>query len=188
MDAPLIRIPRVETPRLLLRGFEQADFEAYASMVADPEVARYLGDGQPLGRADAWRQLAMLAGHWALRGFGPWAAEERATGTFIGRVGCIEPEGWPGIEVAYTLARPAWGRGFAREAAAAALSYGRDVLQRDRIISLIRPANVASARVAVSLGAARERTIEFFGSPADVYVYPASAQSSHLSSRNSGGI
>jgi RimJ/RimL family protein N-acetyltransferase len=175
----VIQIPRLETKRLLLRGFAQADFEAYASMVADPEVTRHLGDGQPLGRADAWRQLSMFAGHWTLRGFGPWAVEERATGTFIGRVGCIEPEGWPGLEVAYTLTRPAWGRGFAREAAAAALTYGRDVLQRARIISMIRPANVASVRVAVSLGAVREGTIEFLGSPADVYVYPASAQSSH---------
>jgi RimJ/RimL family protein N-acetyltransferase len=178
LNAPLIRIPRLETPRLSLRGFEQADFEAYACMAADPEVARHLGDGRPLGRADAWRQLATLTGHWALRGFGPWAVEERATGTFIGRVGCIEPEGWPGLEVAYTLARPAWGRGFAREAAAAALDYGRHVLQRERIISMIRPANLASVRVAVSLGATREGTIEFLGSPADVYVYPASAQSS----------
>ena len=83
------------------------DFEAYAAMIADAEVTRFLGAGRPLSRLDAWWQLAMFAGHWALCGFGLWAVEERATGTFVRRVGCLEPEGWPGFELAYTLARPA---------------------------------------------------------------------------------
>jgi RimJ/RimL family protein N-acetyltransferase len=114
-------VPQLNTERLLLRGFEASDLDAYAAMMADPEVTRYLGDPHPLSRADAWRQLAMFAGHWVLRGFGVWAVEERATGTFIGRIGCWEPEGWPGFELAYTLARPAWGRGYAREGGAAAV-------------------------------------------------------------------
>ena len=113
----MTHIPTLETARLLLRGFELRDFDVYAEMIADPAVTRFLADGTPLGRADAWRQLAMFAGHWALRGFGVWAVEERATGEFLGRIGCFEPEGWPGFEVAYTLRRAAWGRGYAREAA-----------------------------------------------------------------------
>jgi RimJ/RimL family protein N-acetyltransferase len=144
------------------------------AMMADPEVTRYLGDGRPLGRADAWRQLAMFAGHWVLRGFGIWAVEERDTGTLVGRVGCLEPEGWPGFELAYTLARHAWGRGYAREAAAAALTYARETLGRNEIISIIRPANLASIRVARALGATRERTVEFFGGEAEIYRYPDS--------------
>jgi len=171
------QVPRLRTERLILRGFETRDFETYAAMVADPEVARYLGDGQPLARADAWRQLAMLAGHWALRGFGLWAVEERATGAFVGRVGCFEPEGWPGFEVAYTLVRSAWGRGYAREAAAASLGFARDVLGRDRVISIIRPANIASICVAQALGARPDGTVEFYGSPADIYRYPSAAAS-----------
>ena len=165
------QVPRIETERLLLRGFEARDFEAYAAMVADPEVTRYLGNGQPLARREAWQQMAMFAGHWALRGFGIWAVEERATGVFIGRVGCYEPEGWPGFEVGYTLCRAAWGLGYAREAAAAALRYARVVLGRKQIISIIRPANAASVRVALCLGARLDGSVEFFGSRADIYLY-----------------
>ena len=168
-------VPRLDTERLRLRGFEPSDFEPYAAMMADPEVTRYLGDGRPLARAEAWRQLAFLAGHWALRGFGVWAVEERSTGELVGRIGCLEPEGWPGFEVAYTLARHAWGRGYAREGAAAALAHARETLGRPDIISIIRPDNVPSVRVACALGATRDGTVEFFGSPADIYRYPRSS-------------
>lgn len=172
----MIEIPRLETGRLLLREFRQDDFEAYAAMLADPDVARFLADGRPLSRAEAWRQMAMFAGHWVLRGFGVWAVEERATGRFIGRIGCFQPDGWPGFEIAYTLARSAWGRGYAREGAAASLAYARDVLRRDRIISIIRPANTRSIRVAESLGASRVGTVGFFGAPADIYEYPRAVE------------
>src|SRR5438132_1808235 len=77
----------LETERLLLRPFRDTDIEPYAAMCADPDVMRYVGDRGVLSRDDAWRQMAMLAGHWHLRGFGMWALEERATGVFIGRVG-----------------------------------------------------------------------------------------------------
>src|SRR5262245_19785177 len=165
-------LPPRHTARLVLRGFEEQDFNAYAAMMADLEVTRFLGAGHPLTRDEAWRQFNMFLDHWARRGFGVWAVEERATLAFIGRVGCFEPEGWPGFEVLYTLARPYWGRGFAREAAAAALNYAREVLGRDRVISLIRPANLASIRVATALGATAEGIEDFFGSPATIYTYP----------------
>jgi RimJ/RimL family protein N-acetyltransferase len=171
----VIAVPELVTQRLLLRGFAARDFEPYAAMMADPDVARYLGDGRPLSRAEAWRQLAYIVGHWALRGFGLWAVEERATGALVGRIGLLEPEGWPGFELAYTLARPAWRRGFAREAAAAALAYARQTLGRDEVISIIRPDNAASIRVARALGAGPDATIEFFGSPAVIYRYPPRA-------------
>ena len=168
----MTEIPTLTTERLLLRGFAERDFESYAAMMADPEVTRHLGNGHALGRLEAWLQMAMFTGHWALRGFGVWAVEERATGSFVGRIGCFQPEGWPGFEIGYTLARPAWGRGYAREAAGAALGYARETLGRDRIISIIRPANAASIRVAVSLGATPGEVVEFFGAPAVVYEYP----------------
>lgn len=168
----MTQIPHLTTDRLLLRAFQPEDFEPYATMMADPEVTRYLADGQPLSRADAWRQMAIFAGHWMLRGFGVWAVEERSTGAFIGRIGCMEPEGWPGFEVAYTLARPAWGQGYAREGAAAALTYARQVLGREEVISIIRPANMGSVRVASALGAEPAETVEFFGAPAVLYRYP----------------
>jgi RimJ/RimL family protein N-acetyltransferase len=70
--------------------------------------------------------MAMFIGHWTLRGYGLWAVEERATGQCIGRIGCLEPEGFPAFEIAYTLTPAAWGHGYAREGAAAALHYARE--------------------------------------------------------------
>lgn len=169
-----MEVPRLETPRLTLRGFTTADVEPYVRMLADPEVSRFLGDGQPLGRVDAWRQVAMIIGHWELRGFGLWAVEERASGRFIGRIGCHEPEGWPGFELGYALARDAWGRGYAREGAGAALAFAREKLGRDTVISLIRPANRASIAVAEHFGARRTGSVEFMGAPTEVYTYPVS--------------
>jgi RimJ/RimL family protein N-acetyltransferase len=169
-----LAVPRVETSRLVLRAFAATDVEPYVRMMGDPEVTRFLGDGRPLDRTDAWRQLALLIGHWELRGFGLWAVEERATGRFVGRLGCWEPEGWPGFELGYVLAREAWGRGLAREGAAAALAFARGPLGRATVISLIRPENFASVSVAEHLGAHRTRSVEFYGAPTDVYTYPLS--------------
>lgn len=170
-----VEVPRLITTRLVLRAFTREDVDPYVRMMADPEVTRFLGDGRPLSRSDAWRQLALLIGHWELRGFGLWAVEERSTGRFIGRIGCHEPEGWPGFELGYALAREWWGQGLAREAAAAALAFARRELERDTIISLIRPLNRASIAVAEHLGARRTGSVEFFGATTDVYTYPASA-------------
>jgi RimJ/RimL family protein N-acetyltransferase len=140
-------------------------------MMADREVARYIGEGKPLGRTDAWRQMALFAGHWVLRGYGIWVVEERTTHTFLGRIGFWEPDGWPGFELAYTLARPFWGRGFAREGAGAALAYARETLGRKDIISLIRPDNAPPIRVAEALGATEDGTIELMGHSAMLYRY-----------------
>lgn len=171
----MIEIPRFETDRLILRGLEQGDLDAYAAMMGDPEVTRYLGDGKPLSRSDAWRQMAMFNGHWLLLGFGMWAVEEKNSGQFLGRVGCLEPEGWPAFEIGYSLSRVAWGNGFAREAAAFSLHYAREVLRRTEIVSFIRPLNAASIRVATALGAVEAETIELFGASTAVFRYPVSA-------------
>ena len=168
-----MEIPRLATSRLVLRGLTADDLDPCARMMADPEVTRYLGTGKPIDRAETWRQLALFIGHWELRGFGMWAVEERATGRFIGRIGCYEPEGWPGFELGYVLARDAWGQGLAREGAVAALTFAQQVLRRDPVISLIRPANRASIAVAGSLGGRRTGSVELFGAPSDVYTYPA---------------
>jgi len=76
----MVTIPRLATEHLVLRSFAPEDFEPYPEMMANPEVAQYLGEGRPLDRAEAWRQMSMLLGHWELRGFGLWAVEKRSTG------------------------------------------------------------------------------------------------------------
>ena len=159
----------LRTERLVLRMFREDDLDPYAAMAADPEVTRHLGDGRPLSRADAWRQMAMILGHWQLRGYGMWAAEEASTGRLAGRIGFFNPEGWPGFELGWTLAREFWGRGYATEGARRALEYGFTELGRERVISLILPANLPSVRVAERLGERPERSVDLFGSEALVY-------------------
>ncbi|GAC1655773.1 MAG: GNAT family N-acetyltransferase [Candidatus Dormibacteraceae bacterium] len=161
----------IETPRLILRQFLEADLNEYARMCADPEVMKYIGDGQPLDRSQTWRSIAGILGHWVLRGYGLWAVEERLTGNLLGRVGLINPEGWPGLEVGWLIDRQRWGEGFATEASREAVAVAFGPLAATHLISLIRPGNDASIRVAEKLGATHERTIEILGGEALVYGY-----------------
>ena len=158
-----VSVPTLDTARLRLRPWHDDDLEPYAAMCADPEVMRYLGGGVPLSRANAWRSMAMLVGHWQLRGYGTWAIEERDSRVFIGRVGLHRPEGWPGLEVGWTLDRSTWGRGYATEAGRASLDYAWRALDADHVISLITPENQASIRVAERLGQTREGTFDLNG-------------------------
>lgn len=144
-------IPRLETERLILREVRPDDFEAFAGFMADPDVVRYL-HGEPMARADAWRAFASGIGHWALRGYGVWAVERKADGQFIGRVGLYNPEGWPGLEVGWTLGKPFWHQGYASEAAKVSMRYGFLTQPVDRLISMIDPGNKASQAVARKLG------------------------------------
>ena len=137
----------LETERLLLRLFREDDFPEYREMCADPEVMRFLG-GQTLNELEAWRHMAFLIGHWQLRGYGIWAVEERASGRLVGRIGFMNPAGWPGFELGWTLARASWGKGYATEGARRALQHAFTELDRDHVISLIDPLNVASIKVA----------------------------------------
>lgn len=132
--------------------FRDGDLDAYAEMVGDPEVMRYVGDGQPGTRADAWRHMAMLLGHWSLRGYGIWAVTERGRDRVVGRLGFFNPEGWPGFELGWMLAREAWGKGYATEGARAALDWAFGELGRDSVISIIHPENGGSIRVAERIG------------------------------------
>lgn len=159
----------LETNRLILRMFRDTDFDDYAEMCGDPEVMRYIGDGQPLARPMAWRKMAMMVGHWSLRGYGLWAAQERSSGAVVGQIGFWNPEGWPGFELGWTLRRSFWGQRYATEAARAALRFAFTQLGRPHIISLIHPENAASIRVAERIGERLSGSTELMGKPVLVY-------------------
>ncbi len=159
----------LHTERLTLRMFREDDFEAFAAICADAEVMRFLGEGRPMTRLEAWRHMAFLVGHWHLRGYGHWAVEEKATGRLIGRIGFLNPEGWPAFEIGWTLARESWGRGYATEGARRALEYAFTELERDHVISLIAPENQASIKVAERLGERLESETELFGKRVLIY-------------------
>lgn len=164
------RAPNViETARLRLRPFRESDWDAYAAMCADGVVMRHLGTGATLTRDETWRAIAGMLGHWQLRGYGMWAIEAKDSPGLLGRAGFIDPPGWPGFELGWVLARGHWGRGYATEAARAALACAFATLRRARVIHLIRPGNAASIRVAERIGARRVDEVELLGAPALVY-------------------
>lgn len=145
--------PQLETARLLLRPPRMADFEAWAETLADLETTRFIGGLQ--SRSEAWRGLMSVAGAWALTGASFFSVIERSSGRWVGRVGPWCPADWPGTEVGWTLARPFWGRGYAVEAATAAIDFAFERLGWQEVIHAIDPLNVASQNVARRLGAQR---------------------------------
>lgn len=142
--------PALETARLILRPPSAEDFDAFAAMMADEENARFIGGVMP--RSQAWRAWATMTGGWVLQGFGQFSVIEKTSGDWIGRVGPWVPEGWPGTEVGWALMRSAWGKGYATEAAAAAIDWAFGNLDWSEVIHCIEPANTPSIAVATRLG------------------------------------
>lgn len=162
-----MEIPRLRTERLELREWREDDLAAYAAMYADLEVMRFLGG--PVAREQAWRHMALMTGHWSLRGYGQWVLERRQDGRLIGRAGLWRPDGWPGLEVGWALARDAWGAGYATEAARASAEWAWSQLDASALISIIAPGNAASAHVARRLGMTEREERELGGH--DVVIF-----------------
>lgn len=141
---------RLETARLILRPPLREDFEPWAELIGDAVAARFIGGPQP--RNGAWRSAMTMAGAWYLEGFAMFSVLEKASGRWVGRVGPWLPAGWPGTEIGWSIVPARWGRGYAVEAAAAAIDWAFDRLGWDEIIHVIDPENVASQRVAIKLG------------------------------------
>lgn len=140
----------IETERLLLRLPREADFDGYAAMMDDPEAARFIGGQQP--RAVAWRGFLASSGAWMIQGFSMFSVVEKASGQWIGRLGPWHPDGWPGTEIGWGLARSAWGRGYAYEGAVAAIDWTFEHLGWAEMIHSIHPDNHASQALARRLG------------------------------------
>lgn len=164
-------IPTLETARLRLTALTEQHFDDYAAMLADPVSTRWVGDGQPLDRTNAWRSLAMLLGHWQLRGCGMWALELKDTGEFIGRAGLMNPEGWPDLELGWMLKPEHRHKGYATEAGNAALDFAWTQLHAKRVISLVHIGNEESDRLAERLGGEHIDDMDFFGSHNHVFAY-----------------
>lgn len=150
-------IPVLETERLIMREHRESDLAQEAGFFAS-DASRFVGG--PLPEHRVWRAMAMMLGHWAFRGFGFWALEDRATGTYLGRTGLWFPHGWKEREIGWTLMPAARGKGYATEAALAARAHAYEVLGWDTAISQIDPANEPSKAVARRLGARFESLYE----------------------------
>lgn len=172
--ARLLRVdgPVIETARLILRPWRASDVAENTKMLSDPETARFITpDHQPVtSELKGWRNAAVISGHWALYGFGMFAVEEKPSGRYIGRVGPYYPPEWPGFEVGWGIAKEQRGKGYAVEAARAAIDWVFDNFTVDRIIHCIDPANVASQAVARRLGAVNEAPGRLEGDVVDIWV------------------
>ncbi|MFB7652595.1 MULTISPECIES: GNAT family N-acetyltransferase [unclassified Streptomyces] len=152
----------LRTDRLVLRRWRDSDLAPWAAMNADPEVREHLGD--PLTREQSDASVAGFQADFDRRGYGWWAVEVRATGEFIGFAGLDEvEEGLPftGVEIGWRLARSAWGRGYASEAARAVLAHGFEVLDLPEILAVTTATNVRSQAVMRRIGMTRDAADDF---------------------------
>jgi RimJ/RimL family protein N-acetyltransferase len=156
----------LRTARLVLREWRDDDLAGFAEMSADPAVMEYLRALPDRAAVDAW--AAQTRDHWRQHGFGQWVAEIPGAAPFIGVVGLAvvgyEAHFTPAVEVAWRLARPYWGQGYASEAATAAIDFGFSRLALDEIVAITVPANRRSRAVMERLGMTRD--------PADDFAHP----------------
>ena len=171
-------ITHLETERLHLRQWREADFDWFAGILTDPVTAAYVGGVQHL--RDAWRRMAMFAGHWQLRGYGQFVVELKSAARGIGWCGLWYPPDFPDLELGWGLVKSAHGRGYATEAALRVLAHAYDDLGRSTLVSYIHPDNEPSRRLATRLGGAQEADALILGKRALVYRHtnPAIATAS----------
>jgi RimJ/RimL family protein N-acetyltransferase len=164
------QIPVIETERLRMRGHRVEDFEECVSMWAAPEVTRYT-TGKPLTREEVWARLLRYLGHWDVMGFGYWVIEEKATGAFVGELGFVdwkrevEPSLEGMAEMGWILVPCAHGKGYATEAALAAIAWSEKNLDGTKVVCMIDPANTASIRVAEKIGFREYARTSYKGMP-----------------------
>jgi RimJ/RimL family protein N-acetyltransferase len=148
--------PRIETARLILRGYEPGDLDAHVAIHRDAEVMRHLG---PLAsREDSWRRLLQGPTLWDWLGYGYWGVERRADGAYLGHAGFADfkrdvTPSLHGIpEMGWIFATAAQGQGYAREACEAALAWADRTLHAPETAAIISPRNERSIRLAEKLG------------------------------------
>jgi RimJ/RimL family protein N-acetyltransferase len=163
----------LRTERLVLRRWQEEDRAPFAALNADPEVMRYFP--APLTRAESDAMVDRIEARFAETGYGLWAVDAPGLG-FIGFVGLVWqsfPAAFtPAVEVGWRLARSAWGRGYAPEAARAAMADGLARIAIDEVVSMTAAINAPSRRVMEKIGLTHD--------PADDFVHPNLPADHHL--------
>lgn len=151
------------TSRLVLRRWRAQDREPFARLNADPAVMEHFPGVLTRAASDALAEH--VEAHFAAHGFGPWAVEVVGGGPFIGFVGLahvgFEAPFTPAVEIAWRLARPAWGHGYATEAAREACRIAFAELGLPELVSFTVPANTRSRAVMERLGMEHDRGGDF---------------------------
>lgn len=161
----------------IMRPLQIFDLDALAAIWADSEVTRFLPSrGVPISREKAEKSLKSFIEHWQQRGYGIWAIVENDSSQMVGYCGLRYLNDLDEIEVLYGLAKAYWGRGIATQAAKAAVSYGFNVANLDKLIAMALPDNLASRRVIEKAGLQYEKQIHMFN--LDVVYYSAKPMTS----------
>lgn len=165
----------LRTERLVLRRWREEDLAPFAEMNADPEVMEHFP--APLSRAESDAMVGRIERSIDSRGYGLWAVEVAATNRFVGFTGVHDipftTHFTPAVEVGWRLARPAWGHGYATEAARAAIAFAFDRLGLAEVVSMTTVTNLRSQTVMRRLGMTRD--------PADDFAHPHMAADHPLS-------
>ena len=154
----------LKTERLILREWTVADRDAFAEMCRDPAVMEHLYPGL-MSPEECDAAADRIQAHFQQRGFGFWVVEIPSVTAFAGLVGLaiprFEASFTPCVEVGWRLARSCWGRGYAVEAASAAMTHGFQHLGFEEIFAWTVPANLRSLRVMEKLGMQRDVRQDF---------------------------
>jgi ribosomal-protein-alanine N-acetyltransferase len=153
----------IETGRLRLRQFHAEDLDAYAAIMGDSEVGKWFPKGTGYTCEESKRSLDIIINHWDKHGFGIWAITEKQMNALIGRCGLNLITETSEVEVDFVVAPKYWRRGFATEAARAAIVYGFATLDLDRIIALAKPENIASRKVIEKIGMHFMKNAQYWG-------------------------
>ena len=153
MSTPL----EIQTQRLRLRPYAEADVDALHALWIDPEVRRWLRDDKVISREEAKQEVRDAIARFRTHGFGEWIVEPRGEPRPIGFCGFRFVAGTPEIEILYGLAPDCWGRGLATEASRAVLGFGFEQCGLSRVTGNADVPNAASVRVLEKLGMGFER-------------------------------
>ncbi len=160
-----------ETARLSVRHFRPTDLDAFASLCADPEVMRFVGDGTTLSREEVAHWIEVCRGKYRDRGYGTSAVLEKASGEFLGYCGVVRAPDQKFDELIYVFHQKAWGKGYATEAGRAMLDHVFARTSLERIWATIHQDNADSVRVVEKLGFSfQRRELEADGSYTAYYA------------------
>jgi len=161
----------IETERLVLRELAAADAAFVIELLNAPDFIANIGDRgvRTLDEARAYVETGPAVGY-ATYGHHMWRVERKADGAVIGMCGLIKRDTLEHVDVGYAFLPAYRGKGYAHEAAAASMAYGRQALGIDTIVAIVKPGNRASAKVLERLGLVYQRTLSLPVGDSDLYA------------------
>ena len=158
----------IESERLILRMFKESDWKDLYDYYSNAETTKFT-IGRTLTEGETWRTMTSMIGHWMIRGYGPYALEEKGSGKVIGVSGLWYPNDWPEPEIKWGLTNIYQGKGYASEAARRIKRMATEFLPKTSLISLIHSENEPSIRLALALGCTFEQRVVFRGNDCSIY-------------------